>query len=93
MIRPSFIPPRPIWELRDFTRRRKQMIGLAAEERNRVQKVLEDANVKIGDVLSDVFGLSPRGTPENRPMRDASKPANGIRQDKVVITYNRHRRQ
>jgi transposase len=58
MIRPSFIAPRPIRELRDFTRRRKQMIGLAAEERNRVQKVLEDANVKIGDVLSDVFGLS-----------------------------------
>ncbi len=58
MIRPSFIPPRAIRELRDFTRRRKQMIGLAAEERNRVQKVLEDANVKIGDVLSDVFGLS-----------------------------------
>jgi transposase len=58
MIRPSFIPPRPIRELRDFTRRRKQMIGLAADERNRVQKVLEDANVKIGDVLSDVFGLS-----------------------------------
>lgn len=58
MIRPSFIPPRPIRELRDFTRRRKLMIGLAADERNRVQKVLEDANVKIGDVLSDVFGLS-----------------------------------
>jgi hypothetical protein len=34
------------------------MIGAAAEERNRVQKILEDANVKIGDVLSDVFGLS-----------------------------------
>jgi transposase len=58
MIRPSFIPPRPIRELRDFTRRRKQMIQTAAQERNRVQKVLEDANVKIGDVLSDVFGLS-----------------------------------
>jgi len=58
MIRPSFIPPRAIRELRDFTRRRKQMIRIAAEERNRVQKVLEDANVKIGDVLSDVFGLS-----------------------------------
>jgi transposase len=58
MIRPSFIPPRPIRELRDFTRRRKQMIGIAADERNRVQKILEDANVKIGDVLSDVFGLS-----------------------------------
>src|SRR5262249_27855453 len=58
MIRPSFLAPRPLRELRDFTRRRKQMIELAAEERNRVQKILEDANVKIGDVLSDVFGLS-----------------------------------
>lgn len=58
MIRPSFLPPRPLRELRELTRRRKQMIGLAAQERNRVQKVLEDANVKIGDVLSDVFGLS-----------------------------------
>ena len=58
MIRPSFIPPRLQRELRDLTRRRKQMVRTAAEERNRVQKVLEDANVKIGDVLSDVFGLS-----------------------------------
>lgn len=58
MIRPSFIPPRFQRELRELTRRRKQMVRAAAEERNRVQKVLEDANVKIGDVLSDVFGLS-----------------------------------
>ena len=35
----------------------------------------------------------PRGTPENRPMRDASKPANGIRQDKVVITHDSHVQQ
>jgi transposase len=58
MIRPSFIPPRAQRELRDLTRRRKQMVRAAADERKRVQKVLEDANVKIGDVLSDVFGLS-----------------------------------
>jgi transposase len=58
MIRASFIPPRAQRELRDLTRRRKQMVRTAAEERNRVQKVLEDANVKIGDVLSDIFGLS-----------------------------------
>src|SRR4051812_18204378 len=36
---------------------------------------------------------SPRGTPEKRPMRDTSKPANGIRQDKVVITHDRSLRQ
>ena len=58
MVRPSFIPRRELRDLRDFTRRRRQMISAAAQERNRVQKVLEDANVKIGDVLSDVFGLS-----------------------------------
>jgi transposase len=58
MVRASFVPPRFQRELRDLTRRRKQMVRAAAEERNRVQKVLEDANVKIGDVLSDVFGLS-----------------------------------
>lgn len=58
MIRASFIPPRPIRELRDLTRRRKQLLGDATSERNRVQKTLEDANVKLGSVLSDVFGVS-----------------------------------
>lgn len=58
MIHPSFIPPRVIRELRDFTRRRKRLLGNATSERNRVQKVLEDANVKLGNELSDVFGAS-----------------------------------
>jgi transposase len=58
MIHPSFIPPRPIRELRDLTRRRKRLLGAATSEKNRVQKTLEDANVKLGSVLSDVFGMS-----------------------------------
>src|SRR6266446_6061690 len=58
MIQPSFIPPRGIRELRDFTRRRQRLLGNATSERNRIQKVLEDANVKLGSVLSDVFGAS-----------------------------------
>jgi transposase len=58
MIHPSFIPSRAIRQLRDFTRRRKRLLGTANSERNRVQKVLEDANVKLGNVLSDVFGAS-----------------------------------
>src|SRR5215831_2036626 len=58
MIRTSFVPPRPIRELRDLTRRRKQLLSDATSERNRVQKTLEDANVKLGSVLSDVFGVS-----------------------------------
>ena len=58
MIRPSYIPARPVRELRELTRRRKQLIRNGAMERNRVQKVLEEANIKIGSVLSDVFGAS-----------------------------------
>ena len=58
MIRPSFIPPLVIRELRDLTRRRRQLIGENTRERNRVQKLLEDANIKLGDVLSDVFCVS-----------------------------------
>jgi transposase len=74
MIRPSFIPDRETRELRDLTRRRKQMVGCAADERNRVQRVLQEANVQLGTVLSDVFGesglnmldalMNPDATPE-----------------------------
>lgn len=58
MIRPSFIPPLEIRELRELTRRRKQLLHAGTAERNRLQKVLEQANVKIGSVLSDVFGMT-----------------------------------
>jgi transposase len=58
MIHPSFIPPRAIRELRDLTRRRARLNGDGTAEKNRVQKILEDANVKLGNVLSDVFGAS-----------------------------------
>jgi transposase len=58
MIRPSFIPPREIRVLRELTRRRKQLSNAGTAERNRLQKVLEEANVKIGSVLSDVFGMT-----------------------------------
>jgi transposase len=58
MVRASFIPPRSIRELRDLTRRRKQVLRDATSERNRIQKVLETANVKVRSVLADVFGVS-----------------------------------
>jgi len=58
LIRPSFIPPRAIRDLRDLTRRRRALTADAVSERNRVQKVLDAANVKLGNVLSDVFGVS-----------------------------------
>jgi len=58
LVQPSFIPPRDIRELRDWTRRRRTLMPQGAAERNRVQKILEDANVKIGNVLRNVFGMS-----------------------------------
>jgi transposase len=58
LIRPSFVPPRDIRQLRDLTRYRSKLLGNGASERNRIQKVLEDANIKLGSVLSDVFGVS-----------------------------------
>jgi transposase len=58
MIRPSFVPPRGLRELRDLTRRRRKMIGVGTSERNRVDKVLQDANVKLSSALSDIFGVS-----------------------------------
>jgi len=54
----SFLPDRNIVELRDLTRRRKKLLSNLAAEKNRIQKVLEVANVKIGNIVSDVFGVS-----------------------------------
>lgn len=58
LIQASFIPPKPIRQLRDLTRRRRQLLGAGSSERNRIQKVLEDANVKLASVLTDLFGVS-----------------------------------
>src|SRR5215212_10251687 len=60
LLRASFVPPRPIRELRDLTRHRSQLVGEKASVSNRIQKVLEDANTKLGSVASDVLGVSGR---------------------------------
>jgi transposase len=60
LIRASFVPPAPIQELRDLTRTRKQLVREIAQHSLRIQKVLEDANIKLGSVLSDVLGASGR---------------------------------
>ncbi|HLE17949.1 MAG TPA: IS110 family transposase, partial [Syntrophales bacterium] len=54
----SFVPPQVIRELRDLTRYRRKLTQALSAEKNRIQKVLEDANVKISSVLSDTFGAS-----------------------------------
>jgi len=60
LLKPSFVPDRPQRELRDLTRQRSQLIAEKARTSNRVQKVLEDANIKLGSVASDVLGVSGR---------------------------------
>src|SRR6516164_3511278 len=58
LLRASFVPPKPQRELRDLTRYRKSLVWERAREANRLQKLLEDANIKLGDVASDVLGAS-----------------------------------
>jgi transposase len=60
LIRGSFIPPAPIRELRDLTRHRTSLIQERTRAVNRVQKVLEDANIKLAAVATDVLGVSGR---------------------------------
>lgn len=58
LIKGSFIPPRPIRELRDLTRYRRKLIQTKSSELNRIHKLLEDANIKLSSVVSDINGIS-----------------------------------
>jgi transposase len=60
LIRPSFVPPKPLRELRELLRYRRKLIEAQASERNRLQRLLETANIKLGSVATDVFGVSGR---------------------------------
>ena len=58
LVSSSFVPPKPIRELRDLTRYRKSLVWERAREANRLHKVLEDANIKLDCVASRPFGAS-----------------------------------
>jgi transposase len=60
LIRSSFVPPAPIHELRDLTRTRKQLVRELTRHTQRLQNTLEDANVKLSEVISDILGVSGR---------------------------------
>jgi transposase len=60
MIRPSFVPPPQIRRLRDVTRYRIDLVGVRTAEKQRVEKLLEDAQIKLSVVASDIFGVSGR---------------------------------
>jgi len=58
LLKASFVPPRDLRELRLLTRYRRKMSGSLAGEKNRLQKVLEDAGMRLGCVVSDIDGVS-----------------------------------
>jgi len=58
LLKASFIPPKPIRELRDLTRYRRKIVGQVAAEKNRIQKILEDANIKLSSVVSNMSGAT-----------------------------------
>ena len=60
MIRRSFVPPPEIRRLRDVTRYRIDLVGARTAEKQRVEKLLEDAQIKLSVVASDIFGVSGR---------------------------------
>jgi transposase len=60
LLQPSFVPPPPIRDLRDLTRLRRKTIEMSARVQNRAHKVLEASGIKLGSVVTDVFGVTGR---------------------------------
>ncbi|WP_405656769.1 IS110 family transposase [Streptomyces sp. NBC_01386] len=60
MVRASFVPPKAVRQLRDFTRTRTVFVQERTRHKHRVDKALQDAQVKLSDVVSDLFGMSGR---------------------------------
>jgi transposase len=60
LLRGSFVPSKPVRELRDLTRHRAKLVGEKTSVANRIHKTLEDANLKLGTVATDILGVSGR---------------------------------
>jgi transposase len=60
LLKASFIPPKPIRQLRELTRYRKRLVQERTQALNRLQKVLESANIKVGTIATDLLGVSGR---------------------------------
>jgi transposase len=64
LVASSFVPPEPIADLRDLTRTRRQLVRQRVRHVQRIQKTLEDANIKLDSVISNVMGKSGRAMVE-----------------------------
>jgi len=91
LLRPSFIPPLRIRELRELTRYRLTLKRTRADETNRVQKLLEGANIKLGNVATDVLGASGRAmcraliAGETDPIRLAELAKGALRRKRPAL--------
>jgi transposase len=98
LIRGSFVPAAPIDELRDLTRTRKQLVREIARHTLRVQKVLEDANLKLTAVVSSVLGTSGRAildalvAGETDPERLVARTTGQLKAPRAVLLAALHGR-
>ena len=92
LIKGSFVPPAPIQELRDLTRTRKQLVREITQHTLRIQKTLENANVKLTGLLSDILGVSGRAilqalvAGETQPERLAELARGRIKASRAELT-------
>jgi transposase len=92
LIRGSFVPPTPIQEMRGLTRTRKQLVREIAQHIQRIQKTLEDANIKLSSVISEVLGVTGRAilnaliAGETDPTKLALLARPGIRASQLELT-------
>jgi len=77
LLRSSFVPPKPIRELRDLTRYRRKLVESQSAERHRLLKLLETANIKLASVATDVFGVSGRLIARSSGGRQSDPARNG----------------
>jgi len=91
LLRASFIPPRPVRELRDLTRARACLQDDKARVANRIHKVLEDANIKLASVATDVLGASGRAmlqaliAGETDPQKMAGLALKGLKRKRAQL--------
>ncbi len=87
LIRPSFVPSQQMRDLRDLTRMRTKVVQDHTRVTNRIQAILEDANIKLGNVVSDVLGVSSRamlqGLIEGRSPGELAQLAQGRLRSKL----------
>jgi transposase len=87
--RPSFVPPPQIRQLRDVTRYRADLVAARTAEKQRTEKLLEDACIKLSVVVSDIFGVSGRAmlaalTGGQRDPKALARLARGVMRAKIT---------